>query len=499
MKGWNCLRSWQFSSVCYEGFAPVSHSVIRRAARSANPATRGNIESAEMTNTDRKERKKTMKRTMRHTLSITAGAAVLGAAQAASAQTEIEFWHAFTGRLGDLVAEQVETFNSSQSDYVVSASHKGNYSETLNAGIAAFRAGEQPHILMVFEVGTATMMAAKGAIRPIYQVMVDAGADFDQTAYIGSVKGYYTSPDGNMLSLPFNSSTPVLWVNRDKLKEAGIDPDTDLSTWEQVGAVLDELKEAGVDCPLTTAWQSWIHLENFSAYHDVPFATKGNGFDGTDTELAFNGPAQVAHISAMGEWARDGKFFYAGRRNEGGANFRAGECALFTESSAGYAGIKANAEFDFAVRPLPYWKALTDEPQNTIIGGASLWVMEGHEDEEYKGVAAYLNFLSSTDIQAKWHQDTGYLPITSAAGDRTREMGFYETNPGTDIAVIQMTAREPTANSKGLRLGSFDQIRGIIDEELEAVWSGDKDAQAALDSGVERGNVLLRRFERTAR
>jgi len=429
---------------------------------------------------------------MKALTSVIAAAAVLGSAQATFAETEIEFWHAFTGRLGELVAEQVNTFNTSQNEYTIVASHKGNYSETLNAGIAAFRAGEQPHILMVFEVGTATMMAAEGAIKPVYEVMGDG---FDQSKYIGSVKGYYTSPDGNMLSLPFNSSTPVLWVNRDKLSEAGIDPDTPMQTWEQVGGVLDELKTAGVDCPLTTAWQSWIHLENFSAYHDTPFATQDNGFAGTDTELAFNSPAQVAHIGAMGQWAQDGKFIYAGRRNEGGANFRAGECALFTESSAGYAGIKAEAEFDFEVRPLPYWEAVASEPQNTIIGGASLWVMEGHEDAEYAGVAAFMDFLSSPAIQAKWHQDTGYLPITAEAGDKTREMGFYEENPGTDIAVIQMTTKEPTANSKGLRLGSFDQIRGIIDEELEAVWSGDKDAQAALDSAVERGNALLRRFE----
>ena len=436
---------------------------------------------------------------MKRTICILAASATLGTAQAAMAQTEVEFWHAFTGRLGELVAEQVDTFNASQSDYTVVASHKGNYSETLNAGIAAFRAGEQPDILMVFEVGTATMMAAEGAVKPVHEVMAAAGADFDQTKYIGSVKGYYTSPDGNMLSLPFNSSTPVLWVNRDKLNEAGIDPDTDLSTWENVGAVLDELKAAGVDCPLTTAWQSWVHLENFSAYHNTPFATKENGFAGTDTELAFNGPAQVTHIGAMGNWARDGKFIYAGRRNEGGANFRAGECAFFTESSAGYAGISSEAEFDFEVHPLPYWEALVSAPQNTIIGGASLWVMEGQGDEEYKGVAAYLNFLSSPEIQAKWHQDTGYLPITAEAGELTKSQGFYEANPGTDVAVIQMTANEPTANSKGLRLGSFDQIRGIIDEELEAVWSGDKDAQAALDSAVERGNVLLRRFEQATR
>jgi sn-glycerol 3-phosphate transport system substrate-binding protein len=434
---------------------------------------------------------------------LTTGALIAGSTMlspfAAYAQTEIQFWHAFTGRLGELVAAQVEEFNASQSDFTVVASHKGNYSETLNAGIAAFRADEQPQILMVFEVGTATMMSAEGAVRPVAEVMAASGAEFDPDAYIGAVKGYYTSTDGDMLSLPFNSSTPVLWVNRDALSGAGIDPDTDLSTWQNVGGVLDQLSDAGVECPLTTAWQSWIHLENFSAYHDVAFATQDNGFAGVDTELAFNSDAQVAHISAMGEWAQEGKFFYAGRRNEGGANFRAGDCALFTESSAGYAGIKAEAAFDFDVRPLPYWEGVGAAPQNTIIGGASLWVMEGHEDAEYEGVAQFLAFLSSSPVQAQWHQDTGYLPITSAAADATRAAGFYEANPGTDVAVIQMTTNEPTANSKGLRLGSFDQIRGIIDEELEAVWAGDKDAQTALDSAVERGNSLLRRFEQANR
>jgi sn-glycerol 3-phosphate transport system substrate-binding protein len=414
---------------------------------------------------------------------------------AAYAQTEVQFWHAFTGRLGELVKAQVEEFNGSQSDYVVVESHKGNYSETLNAGIAAFRAGEQPHILMVFEVGTATMMSAKGATKPVYEVMAESGATFDPDAYIGSVKGYYTTTDGEMLSLPFNSSTPVLWVNRDAFEAAGVDPDTDLSTWQNVSATLDALKAGGEDCPLVTAWQSWIHLENFSAYHDVPFASKDNGFAGLDTELMLNGPAQVAHLTAMGEWARDGKFIYTGRRNEGGANFRSGECALFTESSAGYACIKAEAQFDFDVRPLPYWEGVGNAPQNTIIGGASLWVLEGHEAEEYKGVGEFLAFLSSSDVQAQWHQDTGYLPITTEAGEATRASGFYEENPGTDIAVVQMTAKEPTANSKGLRLGSFDQIRGIIDEELEAIWAGDKTAQEAMDSAKERGDALLRRFE----
>lgn len=431
----------------------------------------------------------------RTSMSALAFAAAMQMAAPAMAQTEIQWWHAFTGRLGELLDAQVAEFNASQSDYKVVASHKGNYSETLNAGIAAFRAGEQPHILQVFEVGTATMMAAKGAIKPVHEVMAEAGLPFDPAGFISSVTGYYTTPDGLMLSFPYNASTPVMYVNRDKLTEAGIDPDTDLSTWEKVAPVVDALKAAGVDCPITTAWQSWVHLESFSAYHDIPFATKANGFEGLDTELTFNGPVQVAHIDQMGKWAQEGKFFYGGRRNEAGANFRGGECAIFTESSAGYAGVKSEAQFAWDIRPLPYWDSVEAAPQNTIIGGASLWVMAGKSDEEYKGVAAFMNFLSSPEVQAKWHQDTGYLPATPAAAELTASQGFYAANPGTEIAGNQMSAKPVTENSKGLRLGSFDQIRTIIDEELEAVWAGQKGAQAALDSAVARGNELLRRFE----
>ncbi len=428
--------------------------------------------------------------------SILAAAAIgMGLTTNVYAATEIQWWHAFTGRLGELLDEQVEKFNSSQSDYVVVASYKGNYSETLNAGIAAFRAKEQPHLLMVFEVGTATMMGAKGAIKPVYEVMAAGDADFDPDAYLSAVKGYYTTPKGQMLSLPYNSSTPVIYVNRDAFTAAGVDPDTDISTWENVDAVLAKLKEGGSECPLVTAWQSWVHLENFSAYHNTPFATQDNGFSALDTELAFNGELQVKHLDAMSQWAKDGKFIYTGRRNESGANFRAGDCALMTESSAGYAGVKKEAQFEFDIRPLPYWKAASGAPQNTIIGGSSLWVMSGHEDEEYKGVAELLAFLSTSDIQAKWHQDTGYLPITMAAYEQTKAEGFYDKNPGTDIAIIQMTGKAPTGNSKGLRLGSFDQIRGLIDEELEGIWAGDKTAQEAMDNAVDRGNKLLRRFE----
>ena len=417
--------------------------------------------------------------------------------QPAVAQTDVQWWFAHAGRLGEIVQEMVADYNGAQDQCTVTATYKGSYAETLTAGIAAFRAEEHPHILQVFEVGTATMMSAEGAIYPVYQLMEDVGADFDPDAYLKSVAGYYTTPDGRMLSLPFNSSTPVLWINDTAFEAAGLDPSVPPATWpEVIDAARAIAATDAYDCGLTTAWQSWIHLENLSARHDLPFASLDNGFGGTATEAMFNGPVQVQHVDAMGELVQEGVFYYGGRTNEAMARFRAGECGMATESSAGYAGIAANAEFPFSVAPLPYWPEVEGAPINTIIGGASLWVLAGHTDEEYACVADFLGYVSAPEVQAAWHQTTGYLPITTAAYDLTGEQGFYDENPGTDVAVVQMTSGDPTANSKGLRLGNFVQIRGVIDEELETVWAGDSSAQEALDRAVERANDMLRNFER---
>lgn len=421
----------------------------------------------------------------------------LGASQAFAA-TEIELWHAMGGALGEKVDEIVAEFNASQSDYVVNATYRGNYNETMTGAIAAFRSGEQPEIVQVYEVGTATMMAAEGAIYPMYQLMDELSDGFDQDDYLSTVTGYYADENGNMLSMPFNSSTPVLYYNKEMFAEAGL-PDRGPRTWEEMDEFGNTLLEAGFDCGFTTAWQSWIHLENLSARHDVPFATEANGFGGLDTELVFNSDVQIAHIEQMGEWQQEGIFSYSGRTNEGSAKFYSEECGMYTESSAGYAGINANAQFDFGVSPLPYWDSVVDTPQNTIIGGATLWTLRGHDDAEYEAVAAFFDYLSLPEVQADWHQFSGYLPVTYEAIELTREQGFYEENPGTDVAIKQMTAVEPTANSRGVRLGNFPQIRGIIDEALESVWNGEATAEEALNTAVDRGNDQLRRFERANR
>ena len=416
-------------------------------------------------------------------------------ATAAQAVTEIQWWHAQTGGNNDKINALAKRFNESQSDYKVTAVYKGSYPEAMAAAIAAYRAGNAPHILQVQEVGTATFMAAKGAIKPVYEVMAEAGEKFDPKSYVPAVAGYYTNPKGQMLSLPFNSSTTVFWYNKDAFEKAGLDPNRPPQTWPEVVAAMAKLKASGHACPFTTGWQTWTQLESFSAWHNVPFLTKDNGFAGPDAKLVFNGPVQVRHIENMQDWIKKGYFVYGGRKNEPEAKFYSGECAMMTTSSAAYATIKQQAKFKFAESTLPYYADVQGAPQNTIIGGASLWVMGGKKKEEYKAVAKFFTFLSQPDVAAEFSQATGYLPITMAAYELTKKSGFYDKNPGTDVAVQQMIVKT-TANSRGVRAGNLPQIRDAMDEELEAVWAGKKTAKQGLDDAVKRGNDIIDRFNK---
>ena len=432
----------------------------------------------------------------RRLLASVATVATLVGMGSAQAQVELQFWHAMGGNLGEAVNAQVEGFNKAQSAYKVVPVYKGSYTETLTAAIAAFRARQAPHMVQVFEVGTANMMAAKGAVYPVFQLMADAKEPFDPKAFIGPVTGYYSTTDGKLLSMPFNSSTPVLYWNKELMSKAGLDPNKPPTTWPELGDMAKKAVAAGAKCGFTPQWQTWTMIENFGAWHNLPYATKANGFGGMDIELKFNDPARIKHVQTLAEWGKDKTFVYGGREGKSTALFNAGDCIFHIASSASAAAIeKALGKEKVGIGMMPYWPDVIAKPQNSIIGGATLWVLQGKPAAEYKGVAKFLTHLSSGPIQAKWHQETGYVPVSIAAAEITEKEGFYKTNPGRDVAVKELTLNPPTDNSRGLRIGNFVQIRDVVDEELESVWSGKKDAKAALDDAVKRGNELLKRFE----
>jgi len=413
----------------------------------------------------------------------------------AQAQTEIQWWHSMNAVNGEWVNDLSKDFNASQKDYKIMPVYKGQYDESMTAAIAAYRAGNGPHILQVFEVGTATMMASKQAIVPVGPMMKTAGEKFDPAAYIPAVASYYTAPSGEMLSFPFNSSTTVFYFNKDAFKAAGLDTTKAPGTWPEVALAAAKLKASGHKCPLSISWQGWTQLESFSTWHNVEFASKANGLNGMDARLKVNSPLHQRHIENLGNMAKQGLFVYKGRGNVPEASFVSGECAMMTTSSGFYGNVKKNAKFAFGLAPLPYYPDVPGAPQNTVIGGASLWVLAGKKPEEYKGVAKFFSYLSSPEVQSASHKRTGYLPVTTASFALTEKSGFYKENPGTDVAPNQMI-RKTTTNSRGIRLGNYLLVRAIEDEELEQVWAGKKSAKEALDTIVSRGDEVLARFEK---
>jgi len=427
-----------------------------------------------------------------------ATAVALTAAMPAHAVTELQWWHAMTGGNNDVIVKLANDFNAAQSEYKVVPTYKGNYADTMNAGIAAFRAGNAPHIMQVFEVGTATMMAATGAVKPVHVLMKEAGEKFDPSNYLSAITGYYSTSKGEMLSFPFNSSSTVMWINKDAFKKAGLDPNAPPKTWPEVFEAAKKLKASGhPTCGFSNAWVTWVNIEQLSAWHNVPLATKANGLDGFDTVLNFNGPLHVQHLQHLVELQKDKTYDYSGRTNTGEGRFTSGECPIFLTSSAFFGNVKANAKFDFGAVPMPIYPDQKDAPQNSIIGGASLWVMGGKKPEEYKGVAKFFAFLSDTDRQVEVHKASGYLPITKAAYAKTKESGYYKDAPYLETPLLELTNKEPTENSRGLRLGNMVQLRDVWAEEVEAALAGKKSAKEALDAAVTRGNTMLRQFEKT--
>ncbi|MCA3417733.1 MAG: extracellular solute-binding protein [Roseomonas sp.] len=420
----------------------------------------------------------------------------------AQGRTEIQFWYGLGGALGERVAEQVTRFNESQSRFRVNANFRGSYVEVMTGAIAAWRAGTPPHIAQVFEVGTATMMAAGPAIRPTHELLGEVGITLDPKRYLAGVRGYYSDTQGRLISMPHNSSSAVMWINLEAFEKAGLSTTELPKTWAQIRAAAQRIKATNAaEIPISTAWPTWVMFEQMSSMHDVGLASKANGFEGLDAEMNLAAPIFAKHTNMLLEMQREGLFVYGGRDADGFASFPAGKAAMSFNSSAGRAQVQREAKFRWASVMLPYHDDVLQSPRNGVIGGASLWTLTARNRtaEEYRGVAEFYRFISDVEQDKWWHHVTGYVPLTLAAYEASRAEGFYTQNPGTDAAIIQLSRAEPTPNSQGFRLGGFVEIRNIIQEELERGFQGQQNTETLLANANRRANVVLRNFERANR
>ena len=416
---------------------------------------------------------------------------ILAGASVANAKTQIDFWFSLGGQLGETVQQLVTDFNNSQDEFEVVAFFRGAYAESMTAAIAAYRAGNAPHILQVYEVGTQTMLLS-GAIYPVYQLMEEQGIEIDWDDFVSAVYAYYTH-EGDLYSLPFNSSSPIFFYNRDIFEATGLDPDRPPQTWQEVEEYSRQIIESGAArYGFTTGWPAWVQLETMHAWHGLPFASQGNGFDGLDVELLINGEFGMKHMSALARWQEEGIFHYGGRGDSANWIFMNEDAAMMPHSSALIGSMKQSGlNWDAAM--LPHW----GEPYpmtNTIIGGATLWVLKGHSEEEYRGVAEFLNFVAQPEQQAWWHKQTGYVPITNSAAAILEAEGHFEKEPYQRIAIDQLNYSDPTPDTKGLRLGNFVEIRNVVEEEMENIFAGNKSVEDGLNDAVKRANQLLEEF-----
>jgi len=406
------------------------------------------------------------------------------------AKTEIVWWHAMGGFLGERVNDLTNKFNASQSEYEIKAINKGSYAEALTAGIAAYRAKTHPQIIQVFEVGTQTMLSS-GAIYPVYQLMKDQGIKVDWEDFLSVVKTYY-SKGGNLYSLPFNSSTPILYYNKTAFEKAGLNPQVAPKTFEDIEKAAKAVVSKGAaKIGFTVSWPSWTLMENMHTWNDQPFANNNNGIAAMATELKFNGKLGVEVMEILSRWQKEGIFTYSGRAANGDQPTINGDAAISLASTALVGTMTRTSKFAWGTGNLP---KLSGYPQgNSIIGGASLWVMKGHNKEQYRGVAKFFEFLGQPEQQAWWHANTGYFPLTRAAIKALPEDHFRK-NPNLWTAFAQITGGKTTPNSQGIRLGNFVAIRDTIEGEMENIFSGKKTPKQGLDDAVKKGNQTLKEF-----
>ena len=412
----------------------------------------------------------------------------------AYAQTEISWWHAMGGQLGESVNQIATDFNASQSDYVITPVFKGTYEETLTAGIAAFRAGEQPNVMQVFDAGAATVIAAQGATIPVETLLTEFGSGFDSLDYISGVRNFYADNDGTMIGMPFNSSTPIMYFNVEALAAAGVSAP---STWEEFQDVTaPALLEAGF-IPLAQSHLPWIFTENFYSRHNIQFATNDNGYGDGTTEILIDQPEIKAHFTAVVDWIDQGYFqWYGTGWGDNQTPFEQGEVAMWLGSSGSFGGLQNTAEFEFSATLLPYWEGITTEPTQTFIGGAALFAMSGKSDAENAATAAFFEYLTSPEVQYSWHRETGYVPVTEAAYALATSDGYYEEKPAAQVGIQQLSL-DAGEFTRGYRMGFYVQVRDVMNREYGRILTGEVTVDEGFAAIQAEANELLDRFART--
>ena len=375
-------------------------------------------------------------------------------------------------RLDEVRAERllplIDSFNKENKDVQVTLVRRGE--------------GDAPKQLnLVTREEYSRFVANKSKFKPLHEVMREAKEKFDASKLSPELRDGLTDAKGQLFALPVAFSTPVLYVNKALFRKAGLDPENPPKTWFEAQEAAGKLADAGSDCPFTTSWPVQVFIDNVSAWD-------GAEVNDAKGKLAFNGLAQVKHIAMMATWYKSKYFSYFGPKDEADNRFAKGECGMLTSSSSLFASFNENKSLEVGVSPLPYHDDVYGAPKNTLADGSSLWLASGMKPAEIKGAAKFVNYVLGPEVQIGLTLAGGYLPMTPVARAAASTKLLGADLGGLKIAYAQLQGK---GVSPKVRVAQIEQVRQIVEEELETVWADKKPAKEALDSAVERGNAVM--------
>ncbi|MDI1352892.1 MAG: extracellular solute-binding protein [bacterium] len=400
-------------------------------------------------------------------------------------RVELVFWHAMAGQLGEEVRVLTDAFNQSQTEFSVKPVYKGNYLETLTSFAAAFRAHRAPALVQVFEVGTSIMLSPKGVIKPLDELMHEQHVALPKDDFIQSVREFY-SRDGQLMAMPFNLSAPVIYYNLDLLNKLGYTQNNFPKTWAEMELLAQKIKQAGLDCTYTSAYPGWILFESFLAIHGLAIT----GTDGKKT--VFDTAQLLQHLQRLDRWNSLHYFRYGGRVDDATILFTSGVCPLFSQSSGAYNSLRTMVPFHLGVATLPLDTSISKVRHANVAGGAAIWAVNGLSAKQYQGIALFFAFIARPEVQKRWHEHTGYLPI----GFKGIYASIVQESKHPVLLLARTDLEDDFSNQYFKYLGPQNQIRGIADEVLEALFAHLVTYQEALTQMKLRSDHILLRFFR---
>lgn len=411
--------------------------------------------------------------------------------------TVIDFWHAFGGGRQALIQRMVDDYNYTHPGVYVKVENKGSYRDTLNAAILAAQQGNAPHVVQIFEIGSQLALDS-GIFMPIEDAVV--GSEFQPDDYIPAVANYYKI-NGKFNSLPWNSSNPILYYNKDIFRAAGLDPEKPPQTFEEMLDVCDTIVSSGAakNC-ISWPLHGWF-FEQWMANMGAELANNGNGRDARATEVYLDSDAAKTIVSWWKEMYDKGYYAYSGKLEDwdgADAIFVSGQAAMEITSTSDVVNRQNDAAengFELGTSYLPY--PASSERQGVVVGGASIWLTKDHPDNELQAAKDFMIWFTNTENAVRWHKATGYFPVRKSAVDVLKVENWFERNPAYRAAFDQLLETKETKATQGALIGAFPEVRTIIEQAVEKVLAGEATVDEALSAAKKDADKAIQDYNKS--